>query len=62
MLHFFVASACRNVILGDATARAIFHPKHVRDSGRLKTIAEGVKASVADYLYTGYPAYMLDIV
>ena len=57
ILYFFNAgcSVCRNAILGDAVARTIFHPKHVYSSGRLKTIAEKVIASVKDYHTVGYP-------
>lgn len=57
IFYFMLAgcSVCRNAILGDAVARTIFHPKHVHSSGRLKTIAEKVIASVKDYHTVGYP-------
>jgi hypothetical protein len=48
-------------ILSDTTARLLFHPRHVLNSDRVKTMAEPIIKCVTNCAREGYPAWYVDV-
>jgi len=53
-------SECRTCILGDTAARLLFHPRHVSNSDRVKTMAKPIIACVNSLQNVGFPIWYND--
>jgi len=53
-------SDCRTCILGDTAARLLFHPRHISNSDRVKTMAKPIIECVKNLQNVGYPIWYID--